>query len=96
MDVVFNALLFGFVVVLAGLVEVRCVVYCFVVEFVVWGLVLWVTCGWFGWLFALVLGWVGCLIWNGCVYCVRLFDFDCYLRAPRVGGVACLGFGLVG
>lgn len=96
MDVVFNALLFGFVVVLAGLVEVRCVVYCFVVAFVVWGLGLWVTCGWFGWLFALILGWVGCFIWNGCVYCVRLFDFDCYLRAPRVGGVACLGFGLVG
>lgn len=37
MDVVFNALLFGFVVILAGLVEVRCAVYCFVVEFVVWG-----------------------------------------------------------
>lgn len=53
MGVVFNALLFGFVVVLAGLVEVRCVVYCFVVEFVVWGF------GFVGWL----RGLDGCLLW---------------------------------
>lgn len=58
------------------------------------------------WFCGLVAGGLdGCLLWfwggwvalfGMVVFIVWLFDFDCYLRAPRVGGVACLGFGLVG